>query len=227
MAKLTSACFFALSFALMTIAFEDRPLLAQPITPAADGTGTQVNTVGDRFDIIGGTQAGSNLFHSFDQFNVPTGNTANFVGTPNLANILGRVTGGSPSLIDGLLQVSNSNANLFLMNPAGMIFGANASLNLPGSFTATTATGIGFGEGTFNAFGPNNFSSLISAPTHFSFATETGLIVNSGDLAVANGQNLRLVGGSVLNVGTLEAPGGNITLAAIPEKRQIQISQEG
>jgi filamentous hemagglutinin family protein len=111
------------------------------ITSGGDGTAISPN--GSTIDITGGTQAGSNLFHNFGQFNVNAGQTANFVD-PGVQNILGRVTGGNASLINGVLQVTGGNANLYLMNPAGIVFGSGARLSVPGSFTATTANGIGF-----------------------------------------------------------------------------------
>ena len=202
---------------------------AQSITAAPDGTGTQIQEQGGQYDITGGTTAGQNLFHSFGDFGLNSSETANFISpTADISNILGRVTGGNPSVINGLIQVTGAGSpNLFLMNPAGMVFGSDARLNLPGSFTATTATGIGFEGEMFNAFGANNFSTLHLAPTSFSFATATGMILNEGQLAVPYGQNLWLVGGSVLNLGTIAAPGGNITLAAIPEERSIRLHQDG
>ncbi|NEQ23456.1 MAG: filamentous hemagglutinin N-terminal domain-containing protein, partial [Microcoleus sp. SIO2G3] len=117
------------------------PAFAQSITPAADGTQTVITPDGNRFDISGGSlsEDGTNLFHSFEQFGVQPDQIANFLSNPQITNILGRVIGGNPSLINGLIQVSDGTANLFLMNPAGIIFGTNASLNVPASFTATTA----------------------------------------------------------------------------------------
>ena len=96
----------------------------QPITPAADGTNTVVTPDGNRYDISGGSLSpeGANLFHSFTQFGLSEGQTANFLTNPNIQNILGRITGGNPSLINGLIKVTGGNSNLFLMNPAGMIF---------------------------------------------------------------------------------------------------------
>jgi len=133
------------------------PALAQPITPTPDGTGTVITPIatpsGSEYQITGGTQSGDNLFHSFEHFGLNTGEIANFIGSPELSNILGRVTGGEASLINGLVQVSNSNANLYLMNPAGLILGPGASLDLGGSFTGTTATAIGFEQGWLNASG--------------------------------------------------------------------------
>ncbi|HBB31712.1 MAG TPA: hypothetical protein DC064_07925, partial [Cyanobacteria bacterium UBA9273] len=131
------------------------PTLAQSIVPATDGTGTVVTTNGGSLDISGGTLSGdgANLFHSFDQFGLSSGEIANFLSNPQIQNILGRVVGGDPSIINGLIQVTGGNSNLFLMNPAGIVFGLGASLNVPAAFTATTANGIGFGDNWFNAFG--------------------------------------------------------------------------
>src|SRR4028118_2331431 len=148
------------------------PVLAQPITPAADGTGTLVTPDGNRFDIHGGTLSkdGENLFQSFQEFGLSNEQTANFLSNPSIRNILGRVVGGNPSIINGLIQVTGGNSNLFLMNPAGMVFGPNASLNVPAAFTATTATGIGFGNNHwFNAFGENDYQNLIATPSQFAF----------------------------------------------------------
>ena len=126
---------------------------ALPILAAPNDTGTLVTPDGDRFDITGGqrSQDGANLFHSFSQFMLETGYTANFLADPATQNILARVVGGNLSSIDGLIQVTGGSPNLFLINPTGIVFGANASLNVPGSFTATTANGVGFGEEWLNA----------------------------------------------------------------------------
>jgi filamentous hemagglutinin family protein len=128
---------------------------AQSITSAGDGTNTIITPDGNRIDITGGRLStdGANLFHSFNKFGLDSNQTANFVSTPPIQNILGRVVGGDASIINGLIQVSGSNANLYLMNPAGIVFGAGARLNVPASFFATTATGIGFGNKWFNATG--------------------------------------------------------------------------
>ena len=122
---------------------------SQPITPGKNDTGTIINQNGNQFNIQGGTHNGPNLFHSFDQFKVETNQTANFLTTPKTRNIFGRVTGGNASMINGLIQVIGSNSNLFLMNPAGIMFGPNAKLNIPASFSVTTATGIGFNNDNF------------------------------------------------------------------------------
>ncbi|MEQ9481939.1 filamentous hemagglutinin N-terminal domain-containing protein, partial [Coleofasciculus sp. F4-SAH-05] len=223
-------CRFSSLTVALAFAFATSAANAQ-ITPANDGTGTQVTQTGTQWDIDGGSLSadGANLFQSFQEFGLDAGDVANFLSTPAIQNILGRVVGGNASLIDGLIQVTGGNANLFLINPAGIVFGNNAQLNVMGDFTATTATGIGFGENLwFNAFGENNYETLIGTPNQFAFdSSQPGSLVNAGDLAVTEGQNLTLLGGIVVNTGAITAPGGTITIAAVPGENLVRISQPG
>ena len=201
------------------------------ITPAGDGTGTVITTEGNQINITEGSHSpdGSNQFHSFGEFNVNTDQTANFVTTPNTENVLGRVTGGNPSQIDGTIQVTGGNANLYLMNPAGMVFGENAHLNVPGDFTATTSDRIGFGEGKyFEAEGENNYENLQGNPTEFVIDEgNTGAIVNEGELEVEEGKNLNLVSQSIINDGELIAENGKVTVTAVEGSSLIKISTPG
>ena len=203
------------------------------IVPAQDptnSTNTIVNTNGNSFNITGGKTSsnGANLFHSFSEFGLNANQVANFLSNQNIKNILGRVTGGNPSIINGLLQVTNGNSNLFLINPSGIVLGANASLNVNGSFTATTATGIGFGNNWFNASGNNNYADLGGEPNAFAFTNaQPGAIINAGQLSVGAGKDLALLGGTVVNTGTLTAPGGNIALTAVPGENILRLSQPG
>lgn len=216
--------------AFLMINTNTKQVQAQQVVPATDGTGTIVTTQGNYFNITGGQLSGdgANLFHSFSQFGLDQNQIANFLSNPNIQNILGRVTGGNASIINGLIQISGGNSNLYLMNPAGIIFGSNASLNVPASFTATTATGIGFGNNWFNATGTNNYATLIGTPSQFAFnLSQPGSIVNAGNLAVAEGQNLSLIAGNTINTGTMTAPGGNVTIAAVPGTSLVRISQPG
>jgi filamentous hemagglutinin family protein len=211
----------------LLLSFGTKGALAQ-ITSAPDGTGTIVKHTGQNIDISGGTQVGRNQFHSFQQFGVNAGQAATFLSNPNTANIVGRVTGGDPSFINGLLKVTGSNANLYLMNPAGIVFGKGASLNIPAAFTATTANSIGFGNGQwFNAFGSNNYATLTDNPNSFGFVGASGALINAGNLAVNPGQQISLMGGTVINTGTIEAPGGTITVAAVPGQKLVRIGQAG
>jgi filamentous hemagglutinin family protein len=210
--------------------------IAQPITPALDGTGTQVTTpTPGQFDITGGTVSGRNLFHSFQQFGLDAQQTATFWATPGIDQILGRVVGGEASIIHGTLQVrslAGATPSLTLMNPAGILFGASARLDVPAAFTATTASRIGFGplgqEAWFSTTATPDYRLLTGQPTSFAFPTlAPGPIFNAGTLGVAAGQRLTLLGGTVINTGTLTAPGGQITIAAIPGSQHVRISETG
>ena len=100
-------------------------------------------SAGPLFQINGGAVRDRNLFHSFAQFSLIQGETAFFNNAANITNIISRVTGGLPSRIDGVLQ-ANGSANLFLINPGGVLFGPNAALNIGGTFLATTASALQF-----------------------------------------------------------------------------------
>ncbi len=212
----------------LALALTPLPGLAQSITPAVDGTGTVINLNGNQFTITGGTQAGGNLFHSFQQFGLSQGQIANFLSNPSIQNILGRVTGGDASVINGLLQVTGGNSNLYLVNPAGIIFGQTARLDVPGSFTATTANAIAIGGNWFNATGPVDYAGLSGTPNQFAFLSSApGAIVNAGTLAVNPGQSISLIGGTVVNTGNLVAPHGQVLLAAVPGNSMVRLSQPG
>lgn len=203
---------------------------AQSIISAPDGTGTIVAPNGNQIDISGGQLSADqqNLFHSFTRFGLTSGQIANFLANPALKNILGRVVGGEPSMINGLIQISGGNSNLFLLNPAGIVFGANARLHVPAAFTATTANAVGFGNQWFSAIGSNNYAALIGNPTSLAFTTpQPGTIVNAGNLAVGLGQSLTLLGGTVFSPGTLSAPDGQLLVASVPGQNLVRLTQPG
>ncbi|MBD1836100.1 filamentous hemagglutinin N-terminal domain-containing protein [Cyanobacteria bacterium FACHB-472] len=209
---------------------DTKQALSTPITPAKDGTGTVATPQGNTIEITGGRLSGDgrNLFHSFEEFGVSTNQTANFISNPQINNILSRIVDGKPSTIAGLIKVTGGTSNLYLMNPSGIVFGANARLDVAGDFNATTANSIGFGSHLFNASGDNNYAVLSGKPSSFNFTTpQPGAIINSGNLAVNHGKNLVLIGGTVASTGTLSAPGGNITVAAVPGQNMVRISESG
>jgi filamentous hemagglutinin family protein len=149
----------------------------------SDGTtNTIVNPNANNFTILNGVEKGNNLFHSFSNFSVPTGAWATFdlINTPAITTIFSRVTGGSASNIDGLIRTINSTSpvSLFLMNPGGMIFGPNASLNIGGSFVATTANSIKFADGIeFSAQSPLSQPLLtMSVPIGLQMGSNSGAI---------------------------------------------------
>ncbi|NCS05095.1 MAG: CHAT domain-containing protein [Microcystis aeruginosa G13-07] len=199
------------------------------IIPADDGTATLVTPDGQRFIIDGGklSKDGKNLFHSFREFGLNPNQIATFLANPHIKNILSRVVGGNASYINGLLEVSGGNANLYLVNPAGIVFGAGARLNIGGDFTATTSHQLGFANGVFNAIGPNDYLNLVGNPNTFQLSEGSGDIINAGVLEVAPNHNISLVGSNVINTGTINAPGGRITIASVAGTSNVKISQEG
>ena len=202
----------------------------EAIVPASDGTGTSVSRTGSQFNITGGAPSkdGGNLFHSFTKFGLGAEQIANFQSSPAIRNIFGRITGGDISQIDGLIKVTGGNANIFLINPSGIVLGGSARLDVPASFTATSASEIGFGSNLFHAAGSNDYAALMGSPSAFYFGmAQPGAIVNLGQLTVRDGQNLTLLGGSVSSTGTLSAPGGQITAAPVPDGSLVRLSQEG
>ena len=197
------------------------------VISAGDGTETIIDTMDSQINITGGQTSGdgANLFHSFEQFDLSAEQTANFETIPNVQNVVGKVGGARASVIDGTLQVSGSEANLYLMNPAGILIGPDAQLNLSGGFTATTATGIGFENGQF-AFESDDYSELTGEPTTFQFVNDrAGAVVNLGDLSVNPGESIGLIGGSTVNAGKLSAPEGTVTIAAVEGNQLVRISQ--
>jgi filamentous hemagglutinin family protein len=191
------------------------------------GTATIVTPTDSGFNITGGTTSrdGQNLFHSFETFDLGNGDTANFVTPASIENVVGRIFGGDVSVIDGVLQVSGSLANLYIINPAGIVFGPNVQLNLPANFTATTADGIDFGATYLSATESNRYLTLNGDPTGYTFSTPTpAAIENQGNLAVGVDQTLLLIGGSVQNTGTLTAPSGTVALAAVPGENRVRLA---
>jgi len=199
-------------------------------------------------EIRGGTRVGNNLFHSFEQFSIPTGGTAYFNNAQTIENIISRVTGGSISNIDGLIR-ANDGANLFLLNPNGIIFGPNASVNIGGSFLATTADRINFADGTqFTADGTQSSPLLtVSVPIGLQFGPTAGIIGNQSvaplvdstgnpvlddddnpiavGLRVLPGRTLALVGGPItLEGGFLTAESGRIELGSVAGSGSVSLT---
>ncbi|MEA5595865.1 filamentous hemagglutinin N-terminal domain-containing protein, partial [Rivularia sp. UHCC 0363] len=181
--------------------------------------------------IDGGAQRDINLFHSFSEFNINDGQTVYFVNPSGVENILTRVTGRNASNIFGTLGVDGA-ANLFLINPNGIVFGENARLDVQGSFVGSTASRLQFGEqGNFSATNPEAPVLLTINPSalFFDAVAKQGVInVNQSLLGVAPGKNLALVGGDIsLNSTTLQAFGGNLELAAIGGTGTVGINKNG
>lgn len=227
-------------------AFSGDAALAEMVTDNTLGTESSIVTpqlINNQTinQIDGGAIRGTNLFHSFEQFSIPTGSTAYFNNTANIQNIISRVTGNSISNIDGVLR-ANGNANLFLLNPNGIVFGPNASLNIGGSFVASTASSLDFADGTkFSATAPQATPLLtVSVPTGLQFQATAATIRNQSQaspggarnslnapvgLQVGNGKTLALIGGDLsLEGGNLTAKEGRIELASVAANSLVSLN---
>jgi filamentous hemagglutinin family protein len=186
------------------------------------------------FDAIqGGATRGTGLFHSFSEFGVGDRAAVNFLVTPQIQNIFARVTGNSASSIQGSLgtriddaALSPSTASLFLLNPNGIVFGPNATLDLAGSFLATTASRIKFGDREFSAIDPQVPLLTVSVPTGLGFGQTVGDInIDGAQLSAGNGKTLAFIGGDVKvsNEAAVFMQSGNIHLGAIDKAETIGI----
>ena len=176
-------------------------------------------------EITGGTRAGSNLFHSFRQFSVPTGGRAYFNNSTDVQNIFSRVTGSSRSVINGVLQ-ANGTANLFLLNPNGIRFGENARLNLGGSFFATTADQISFADQSrFSTVQPEQSLLTVSIPTGLQFGSRPGSIVSHAPMIVQPEQRIALIAnGLTLDDSSLVANSGSIELGSVAPGSSVSLT---
>ncbi|NJR16924.1 MAG: S-layer family protein [Calothrix sp. CSU_2_0] len=214
------------------------PSLAQVIPDNTLTNPTVVNQNSSTAIITGGTEAGSNLFHSFSDFSIPNGGKASFQHDTGIANILSRVTGVFPSKIDGLIEILQNNgaassANLFLINPNGIFFGKDAALNIGGSFIASTANSIKLSNGgEFSTINPTNNQTLltVSVPTGLQFGINSGEIINQSissnvGLSVKPSKTLALVGGNVeLPGGYLTALNGKIELGSVASPGLVNVN---
>ncbi|MBT3615232.1 MAG: filamentous hemagglutinin N-terminal domain-containing protein [Verrucomicrobia bacterium] len=197
--------------------------LGQVVVDNSFGTG--VALAGPNFQIPDslGKTVGGNLFHSFTEFGVQTGGSATFTGPDVIDNILGRVTGGSVSEIDGLIKSDIAGANLYLLNPNGFLFGENAKVDVDGAFTVSSRDRINLGEdGAFLAADPDKSVFTASPPQAFGFlgANPAGKITFNGTRLVTGG-TVNIAGGEVLleqarlaSEGAAGADSGNIIVQA-------------
>jgi filamentous hemagglutinin family protein len=165
-----------------------------------------------------GRRVGGNLFHSFGRFGLNTGETATFSGPAGVANVVGRVTGGAASSIDGTVRSAIPGANLYLVNPAGVVFGPNARVDVSGAFHASSADYIRMRDGArFQATDPDASTLSAAPPEAFGFlsAAPGRVVVDGATLQGAPGRALGLVGGPVtISGGTLSAPAGTVHIAS-------------
>ena len=199
---------------------------AQSVVP--NGANTTVTSVDGDYQITGGTSSsgGENLFHSFEQFGLTAAEAATFVTQPNVVNVIGRINGGSPSIINGQLGITGSAANLFLLNPVGVVFGPDVTLALPGNLNVSTADGLAFGDDILDVVGTPDYASLVGNPTGLVFRfSSPGSIINAADLNLGANSSLTLAGGTVVSTGNTSA--GEVAIASVPGEQLIRLNPDG
>ncbi|MEL6462054.1 MAG: filamentous hemagglutinin N-terminal domain-containing protein [Cyanobacteria bacterium J06621_15] len=238
--KINQICnlIFAITAFSTVISFNN--LVSAQITP--DNTlpnNSEVGIEGNITKINGGTKRGSNLFHSFEKFGIPTGTEAHFNNAVDIQNIFTRVTGKSYSDIDGLIK-ANGAANLFLINPNGILFNRNARLDIGGSFVGSTAESLIFPNNLeFSAVNPDSKPLLsVNVPLGLQYGTNPQTIVNQsiaknsqGDLIgleIKPDKTLGLIGGDVVfNGGAASAKGGRIELGGVNNQGLVELNGDG
>lgn len=233
-----------LSIICTAIASYSNEVLAQIQSDAS--LGVESSTIGQTEPLVdqidNGAIRGKNLFHSFQEFNVVEGHKAYFSNPVGVENIIGRVTGVNQSNIQGVLGVLGD-ANLFLLNPNGIIFGPNASLDVRGSFVASTASSLNFADGgQFSATEPQLSPLLtLSVPVGLQFGSNPAPIINRSQaspngmvnslliypvgLNVTTGKTLALVGGDInLEGGNITAKGGRVEIASVAGSSLVNLN---
>ena len=183
-----------------------------------------------------GKTVGRNLFHSFSKFNIESGQTVTFKETKDnsLDNVISRVTGGSRSYINGILESTrNGHADFYLINPSGVVFGKEASVNVPAAFHISTADEITFrGGGKFSASQPTSSQLSAASPSAFGFLATSiannGLIKLEGaSLSVKPGQDMDFTAGQIrLDGADISTTGGHIRMAAVKGGTNLNIDTD-
>src|SRR4051794_4644507 len=207
------------------------PVQAQIVT---DGSvGPKVNLRGGEIEIGAklGTRRGDNLFHSFEKFGIATGQAATFTGPSTIKNVISRVTGGEVSNIDGTLASKVGQADLYFLNPAGIMFGPNAKLDVPGSFHVSTAHELRFADGArFSALDKAGSGLTVAPPEAFGFLGEApkAIQVDRSQLRLTPEKVLSLVGGDLMidggQIGSLRTEDGVVQLVSTAAPGAVRIA---
>jgi len=205
--------FYLMAVSLLTFSFFAHAEVVLDGTLGASGTLPGPNFA---VDASFGQQVGTNLFHSFESFNLNSTESATFIGPTDISNIISRVTGGHASFIDGLLSSRIPKADMYFFNPAGIMFGPNAQINLPGSLYVSSGDYLKLGDnGRFDATAPNNTLLTVAPPSAFGFLDKipSRIIVAGSQLVLSNNEKItRIMSGEDVSPDTLALVGGDIII---------------
>jgi len=207
--------------------------LRAPAQISTDGTlGQSINLQGPNFQIGAalGQQHGPNLFHSFRDFNLSSDESATFFGPNSVQNVLSRVTGGNPSNIDGLFRSTIAGANVYFLNPYGIMFGPNARLDVQGSFHASTADYLRLGkDGRFDVRTPSDSILTVAPIEAFGFLENSAASISvegHGEIAEADWEG-KITGLNVRDGKTLSLIGGSININNGSFFKTITVDESG
>ena len=221
---------------LLAVACIFSPFALSEVT--LDGSmGTTGSLVGPDYQITEdlGQRSGGNLFHSFGQFNINSAESATFSGSAGINNVISRVTGGQASTIDGAFRSTIPGANVYFLNPSGVIFGENATLDVQGSFHASTADYLKFKDGVTFETGLANANPILTtaSPEAFGFLNDApaSISVSGGNnkvLKVPENETLSLIGGDIsIEDRSLYAPSGQVILASAGSTGEVVMNESG
>ncbi len=197
-----------------------------------DGTVGEAQTLNGPAFVIPeslGSRTGANLFHSFQRFNIANGEQATFTGSASIANVVSRVTGGQISNINGLLRSTIGQSDFYFLNPAGVLFGANAQIDVPGSFYLSTADELRFADGSvYSASNPAASTLTIDQPEAFGFLDDqtANIVIQQSNLGLTTGKTFSVSSNEILIDSTqIQIDAGNVQLLSIGnEALQITVS---
>ncbi|WP_353572101.1 filamentous hemagglutinin N-terminal domain-containing protein [Candidatus Albibeggiatoa sp. nov. BB20] len=183
----------------------------------------QLSTNNELYDISQdlGQTVGNNLFHSFDRFNLNAGEIAQFSGSAQIQNVISRVIGNEPSLINGTIRSLMPNADFYFLNPNGIVFGEFAQLQVPNSFHASTADYLKLSDGgEFHARFPERDILSIAPVSHFGFlgGTPSAIQFIDSSLTLQSQKQFSIIGGDIVIAGgRFEVPDGQVKMLSLGE----------
>ncbi len=173
-----------------------------------------------------GSRVGNNLFHSFKTFSINNQESATFTGSPDIANVISRVTGGEISNINGLLKSTIGTADFYFFNPSGIVFGPDAVVDVPAAFHVSTADKLTLEDGSvFSAINPTGSSLGIAKPESFGYLNRqaTSLTINGSLLTLSSSGDLSISSShiQISNGAYIATDAGTINITAVGEQEMI------